>query len=58
MLGTGRYILTITARRKNAKRHIVCRSNDLEELRSRFRNEHYRLEIWDSKWNLVELLQK
>lgn len=51
------YILSITARRKNAKRHIVCKSANLEELRRlgvNNINDKYIVEIYDGAWNLVE----
>lgn len=53
--GQGKYILTMTAKRKNAKRHIVARSNDLDELR-KFHPQQYINEIYDSHWNLIEVI--
>lgn len=53
----GKYILTITARRKNARRHIVQRSDDLEKLRA-FRSDLYLVRIYDSRWNLIETVKQ
>lgn len=54
------YYLTTTAKRKNAKRHIVIKSNDLEYLRRIGKddiNDCYITEIYDGKWNLVERIK-
>ena len=54
-----KYILTTTAKRKNAKRHIVERSSDINELikTAEFINrDRYTVEIYNSKWELVEVL--
>lgn len=53
------YYLTTTAKRKNAKRHIVTKSNDLEYLRriGRDINICYITEIYDGKWNLIERIK-
>ena len=51
------YILTITAKRKNAKRHIVIRSESLDkliELGKNNINDNYIVEIYTGKWVLVE----
>lgn len=50
------YYLTATAKRKNAKRHIVTKSNDIAYLRriSKNLNATYIAEIYDGRWNLVE----
>lgn len=50
------FYLTITAKRKNAKRHIVKKSNDIDVLRnlSRNMNKRYRVEIYNGKWELIE----
>lgn len=54
------YILTTTAKRKNAKRHICDRSNDIEKLRKLGQNninkDRYVVEIYTGKWELVERL--
>ena len=52
-----KYILTITAKRRNAKRHIVTKSESLDELRNLGRNnmnDKYIVEIYTGKWELVE----
>lgn len=52
------YILTTTAKRKNAKRHITLKSNDLEHLRDIAQNninkDRYVVEIYSGNWNLLE----
>ena len=52
------YILTTTAKRKNAKRHIVDKSNNIEPLRKLAQNnidkDRYVVEIYTGKWELVE----
>ena len=51
------YYLTITAKRKNAKRHIVTKSESLDELRNLGKNnmnDEYIVEIYTGKWELVE----
>ena len=52
------YILTTTAKRKNAKRHIVDKNNDIEYLRklSKNMNTCYIIEICNGKWELIEIL--
>ena len=54
------YYLTITARRKDAKRHISKRSSSLDELRrlSENLNHRYIIEIYDGKWNLIETISE
>ena len=54
-----KYILTITAKRKNAKRHIQERSNDINALiesAKHINHDKYIVEIYNSKWQLVETL--
>lgn len=52
------YILATTAKRKNAKRHIASKGNDLEHLRYLAQNninkDRYVVEIYTGKWELVE----
>lgn len=50
------YYLTTTAKRKNAKRHIVMKSDSIEELKKIAENNinpRYIAEIYDGKWNLI-----
>ena len=51
-----KYIMTTTAKRKNAKRHIDTRSNSLDYLRAQglIRNDRYIVEIYNTKWELIE----
>ena len=51
-----KYYLTITARRKNAKRHIAAKDSDLNFLRRLGKNctQLYNVAIYDGRWNLVE----
>ena len=52
-----KYILTITSKRKNAKRHMVTKSESLNELRNLGKNnmnDKYIVEIYTGKWELVE----
>lgn len=53
------YILTMTAKRKNAKRHIVARSVNLEGLKkvAQNLNKKYIVELYTGNWQLVERLQ-
>lgn len=54
------YILTITARRKNAKRHIVDKSadiNDLRKLANNVNGDLYVIEIYTGGWELVEVVK-
>ncbi len=54
------YILTITARRKNAKRHIVDKSTDINDLRKLANNvngDRYVIEIYTGRWDLVEVIK-
>lgn len=54
------YYLTITAKRKNAKRHIAIKSEDLEYLKRIGRdniNNCYITEVYDSKWNFIEKIK-
>ena len=53
------YILAITAKRKNAKRHIVARSVNLEGLKKLAQNSNkkYIVELYTGNWQLVERLQ-
>ena len=51
------YILTITAKRKNGKRHIVTKNSDLNFLRGLGIyniNNKYIVEIYNGNWQLVE----
>lgn len=51
------YYLTITAKRKNAKRHISSKGNDIERLRRLANNinkDYYVVELYNGKWELVE----
>ena len=50
-----KYILTYTAKRKNAKRHIFCRGNSVEELERQVKGfDQYIYEIYTSKWEFVK----
>ena len=54
------YILAYTPKRKNSKRHIVNRSNDLaylERIASGAHN-HYRAEIYTGNWQVVKVVKK
>ena len=53
-----KYILAFTARRKNAKRHIYGRYATIEEARKEAINPHYDFAIYDSKWNLIEKVER
>ena len=51
------YYLTITAKRKNAKRHIVTKSDILDKLIKLGKNRinyNYIVEIYTGKWELFE----
>ena len=50
------YILTTTAKRKNAKRHIVARSVNMEGLKklAEFFNDTATTEIYTGNWQLLE----
>ena len=51
------YYVTTTARRKNAKRHIADKVNDLETARKtmdRINNKLYIIEVYNGKWELIE----
>ena len=51
------YILTITAKRKNAKRHIVTKSEILDKLIDLGKNninDNYIVEIYTGKWDLLK----
>ena len=51
------YILAFTAKRKNARRHIEEKSNNLDALRAIANNinkDRYVVEIYNGKWELVE----
>lgn len=53
-----KYILTITSRRKNAKRHIVSKFytlSDAEKVASSL-NKSYIIEIYNTKWELVKVI--
>lgn len=53
------YILTITAKRKNAKRHIAARSVNLEGLKKLAENinKRYIVEVYTGNWQLIERLK-
>ena len=53
------YYLTTTAKRKNAKRHIARKSEDINYLKRLGRNisERYIVEIYNGKWELVETIK-
>lgn len=52
------FYLTITAKRKNAKRHIAQKSNNLDELRDAGKKYgRYITEIYNGKWELIEKIQ-
>ena len=52
------YILATTTKRKNGKRHITLKSNDLEYLREIGKNninkDRYVVEIYSGNWKLLE----
>lgn len=50
------YYLTFTAKRKNAKRHIVGKAATVQELKSKpyINNERYIINIYNGKWELIE----
>lgn len=51
------YYITITAKRKNAKRHIVMKSNDFAHIKKMFDmydNSRYIYEIVNGKWEVLE----
>lgn len=50
------YYLTVTAKRKGAKRHIVYKSNDLDDLiksSSGINKKRYKVVIYSGKWKQV-----
>ena len=51
-----KYILTTTAKQKNAKRHVVERSEDIEKLRDFGKriNDRYKVDIYTGTWVFVE----
>lgn len=51
-----KYILTTTVRQKNAKRHVVERSEDIEKLRDFGKriNDRYKVDIYTGTWVFVE----
>ena len=53
------YILTTTAKRKNAKRHIVARSVNLDGLKKLAENinKRYIVELYTGNWQLIERLK-
>ena len=53
-----KYILAYKARQKNARRHIFGRYNTIEEARKEAINPHYDFAIYDSKWNLIEKIER
>ena len=49
--------LVVTAKRKNAKRHIVLKSSNLDYLRNigkDFIHDRYITEIYTGNWQLIE----
>lgn len=54
-----KYILTTTAKRKNAYRHIVARSENKEELKKLAKNinKRYIVELYTGDWRIIERLQ-
>ena len=55
-----KYILTVTARRKNAKRHIVQRTHEYDRLVSIAKGidkQRYIVEIYTGNWKLVETIE-
>lgn len=50
------YILTLTAKRKDAKRHIAARSCNLDQLRksAELYSNKYRKHIYTGNWELIE----
>lgn len=56
-----KYILTVTAKRKNAKRHIVERNNNKEHLlklaKENLNKDRYIVEIYNAKWELLEAIR-
>ena len=55
-----RYILTIKAKRKDARRHIAKRDRSIENLRhvAKKLNSRYITEIYTGNWNFVERIEK
>ena len=55
-----KYILVLESRRKNAKRHIVMRSDDinhLEDLAKNNINNGYKKSIYTGNWKLVKVVE-
>ena len=56
-----KYILTATAKRKNAKRHIVERNSNIEHLlklaEKNLNKDRYIVEIYNGKWELLEAIR-
>ena len=54
-----KFYLTATAKRKNAKRHIVLKSNDIDYLKkiASNLNDCYIVEIYTGNWELVERIK-
>ena len=56
-----KYILTVTAKRKNAKRHIVERNSNKEHLlklaKENLNKDRYIVEIYNAKWELLEAIR-
>lgn len=56
----GAYILAYRCRRKNAKRHIIDRYDDLDECKRKFANfkamkgKHWDIHIYNYIWELIE----
>ncbi len=52
-----KFILSTKGKQKNAKRHIVSRSEDIDYLRKvgkKYINDRYIVEIYTGNWQLIE----
>lgn len=54
-----KYILVTTPKRKNARRHIAWRGNDIDDLRksAKYINDRYVVEIYTGNWKLIERIK-
>ena len=55
-----KYILVLESKRKNAKRHIVARSEDiqyLEDIAKNNINNSYKKSIYTANWRLVKVVE-
>ena len=55
----GKYILGYIARRKDAKRHIIARYDELEHAKNaklfyEGQNNNYQYHIYNSQWEVIE----